>query len=497
MEHNISVEEQLAHLEKQYKMVVNALFPNFFFVFDENFHFVDVIVPSGLRLFHSREELIGVDARKFYTPEINEIFITNIQECLNTKQWKEIEYHLDINNTRSYFQARIVPIEGNKVMCFIQDIGNRVRRMEELLAQRKRIEEANLHKNAFLANVSHEIRTPLNAIISFSEFLMNEECQETKQSYMEIIRNSNSMVLQIISDILDLSRLESGMSEFHFEEIDIVALLKETVEIYQAEIKDGVRLIVELPNASIQAPTDANRVKQVVFNFLSNAMKYTEQGSITLKVEEEENFLKFSVIDTGCGIPESKLELIFNRFEKIGRRIKGTGLGLAICKSIVEQLGGTIGVSSKEGEGSKFWFTIPYRQCIIDLKKSDSLRENTPTNKKKKILISETNMDNLQFVRNTLSDKFDIVEVTESEKLFSSFILDNPDLILMCIEAAYKNDDLIKKIHAISPNVPIIAITTNDFYHDQRWALENGCNDVIARPFSASKLIESITAYMA
>ena len=490
------LEQKYASLEKQYQTVVDALYPNFIFVFDENFHFVDVITPAGLRLFHRKEELIGVDGRKFYTPQVSKLFLDTIQDCLTNNNWREIEYHLDVGDTRNYYQARIVPIEGNRVMCMIQDIGNRVRRMEELMTQRKRTEEANRHKSAFLANISHEIRTPLNAIVSFSEFLMGEERPDKRQDYMDIIRTSNSMVLQIVDDVLDLSRLESGMSEFRFEDVDVAALIKKTVEIYQPQMKPQVRLIVDMPDTVVKAPTDANRVKQVLFNFLTNAIKYTEQGSITLKVEEGDDFLKFMVIDTGCGIPESQIGLIFNRFEKIGRQVTGTGLGLAICKSIAGQLGGDVGVSSKEGVGSEFWFKIPYRHVAYDMQKAEIARESVDVSKRKKIMIVETCHENLKQIKSKLTENFEIVEVTDSEKIFSTFILDHPALILLCIDAAYRKNDVIAKIRAISPTLPIIAMATSDFYNDQRWAIENGCNDVIARPFSRSKINEVIMAFL-
>ena len=495
MEDAITLQQELAELKKQYQTVVDALYPNFIFVFDYDFHFVDVITPAKVRLFHSKEELIGKDGRSFYSPAISDLLIENIRFSIDNNQWREIEYHLDVGDTRHYYQARIVPIEGKKVMCMIQDIGNRVRRMEELMMQRKRIDDANRQKNAFLANVSHEIRTPLNAIISFSEFLMTEEAPETRQSYMDIIRNSNGMVLQIINDVLDLSRLESGMSEFFFEDINVVALMKETIEIYQPEMKPQVSLNIEIPDVNIHVPTDANRVKQVLFNFLSNAMKYTAQGSITLKLEKGDDFLKFSVIDTGCGIPEHQLDVIFNRYEKIGRQMKGTGLGLAICKSIVEQLGGNIGVSSKENQGCTFWFTIPYRPDLVDNSKIENINDSIVENSRKKILIADICNDSLDFVKNTLSEQFDVVVLNESEKIFCSFILDNPNLIIVSIEIVNKSD-IITKIRSISADIPIIAIASSDYYHDQRWAIECGCSDVISRPFSAGKITEAVMAFM-
>jgi len=483
----------IQHWEKQYRTLVNALFPNFIFVFDEDFHFVEIITPDELRLFHTREELLGKDARIFYPPEVSELYIANIRECLRTKQWREVEYYMEMNGTHFFYQARLVPLDDNRVFCLVQDIWDRVRRMEELITERRRAVESDRMKSAFIANISHEMRTPLNAILSFSEFLMNEEIPENRQNHMNIIRSSNALLQNIISDILELSRLDAGMSEFSFEETDIVALMMEVSEIHKPSMKLGVQLLTDIPKSDIRVPTDANRVKQVLHNLITNAKKFTEKGSILLKVEEGDENLTFSVSDTGCGIPEDKLATIFERFEKLHRFVQGTGLGMAICKSIVERLGGEITVTSKIKEGSVFSFTIPY--CYVALQKKDIGNIRELSNQRKKILVVETSEDDIQYIHNILTIKYDVVEITHIEKIISAFILDQPDLVLMSMQVVDKID-IVTKIRAISPTIPIIVMTTNDFYHDQRWAIENGCTDFIAKPFSPSKLEEVVMAFI-
>jgi len=481
-------------LEKHHKTLINSLFPYFIFVFNDQFFFEDIITPDGLRLFHDNEELIGTDARDLYSPEVSELFITNIRECLKNNNWKEIEFPMDLFGARYYYQVRIVPVENSKVLCLIMDIGDRMRRMEELLAQRCRAEESDRMKSVFIANMSHEIITPLNAIIGFSKFLMKEKTPQKRQKYMDIVRNSSALLLQIVNDILDLSRLEAGMGEFHFEETDIAALIMDVGEIYIPDMKPGVRLLIDLPEGNIQAPTDPYRVKQVMFNLVNNAVKNTEKGSVILKVEEGSEYLTFSVADTGCGIPEDKLEVIFNRFEKLNRFVQGTGLGLAICKSIVDQLGGNITVTSKVNEGSVFTFTIPYRHVPLKKEKIGSVRELV-ANQRKKVLLAESSEVDLQFISKALTKRYDIVEITEQEKIISAFILDNPNLVLISMEMIRKTD-IIRKIRAISTTIPIIAMTTSDFYYDQRWAVENGCTDAIPKPFSANNIEELVTTFI-
>ncbi len=483
--------------DKQYRKLINAM-PDFIFVFDENFIFVDIILPEGMRLFHTREELIGSSGRMLYSSEVSDLLAGNIRECLRTGQIRELEYHLDLLGKRYYWQARLVPIENNKVYAMIRDIGDRVKRMEELLAARTRAEEADRMKSAFLANMSHEIRTPLNAIVGFTEAVLTGDDPETKAQYMDIIRTNNDLLLQLINDILDLSRIEAGKSEMNFEDTDINTLIREVEKTIRIKIKPGVELKAIFPDEEIKVFTDHNRVTQVLFNFLSNAIKNTESGSITIKAEKEENYLRFSIIDTGNGIPEDKLQVIFNRFEKANEFIQGTGLGLAICESIVERLGGEIKVESVLGQGSIFSFTIPYRNIhhVLPDLQNIKIGDLKDLMSRKKVLIAENSEFNFSFVKDVLDKMYDVIWAKNGEEAVSYFILEKPDLILMNIQMPVMNGiDATKKIRAISSHVPIIAVTASDFYMEQRWALESGCNDVISRPYSAIKLEEIILAY--
>ena len=485
--------QQMASWEKQYRTLVNALFPNFIFVFDENFHYLDVIVPDGMRLFHTREELIGQDARQYYTPEVSELLISNIRECLRTNQCKEVEHHIMLHDARYYYQIRIVPVDGDKAFCLVRDIGDRVRRMDELIAQRQRAEESDRLKSVFIANISHEIRTPLNAIVGLSE-LLDGEAPEKRQEYINIIRKNNNTLLEVINNILEMSRIEAGMSEFNFEITDVVDLVKKTAEQYIYETKPHVRLRTDIADTDIQVFTDAGRVGQVLDNLLSNAVKYTEYGAITLKVEKTDDNLIFSVADTGCGIPEDKLETIFNRFEKLNSFIQGAGLGLSLSAVIAERLGGKITVASKVGEGSIFSFSIPYRHDLSDTKCIGSVCE-LYADQRKKIMVFETVESDMKYLCEILDKKYCIIGITDTEKIISSFILDQPNLIVVNMQVAERKD-IISKLRAITPSIPIIAMTTSDFYHDQRLALDNGCTDVIAKPFSPTRMEEMVIAFI-
>ena len=237
----------------------------------------------------------------------------------------------------------------------------------ELIAAKERAEESNRLKSAFLANISHEIRTPLNAIVGFSEIIAVTESEEEKMEYLEIIQKNSNLLLQLINDILDLSRIESGKSEMHFQQVEIAGLVEEVEKVHQLKMKSNVELKVIRPEGEYWTSTDRNRVMQVLFNFLSNAIKNTEKGSITLGLKHEGPWLKLYVSDTGCGISKEKLPQIFTRFEKLNDFVQGTGLGLSICKSIVERLGGRIEVTSELGQGSMFALYLPYQEIPKEL----------------------------------------------------------------------------------------------------------------------------------
>jgi PAS domain S-box-containing protein len=239
-------------------------------------------------------------------------------------------------------------------------ISERKQMEQELLTARDRAEESNRLKSAFLANMSHEIRTPLNAIVGFSGILASTEEEQEKQEYVSIIENNNALLLQLIGDILDLSKIEAGTLDFIHTDFDLNELMREKENVIRMKVREGVELLFEQKYEQCSVCTDRNRLSQVIINLLTNAAKFTQTGSIRFGYEMRDRELYFWVSDTGSGIPADKTEQVFERFVKLNTFKQGTGLGLSICKMIVEHLGGRIGVESEEGKGSKFWFILPY-----------------------------------------------------------------------------------------------------------------------------------------
>ena len=229
----------------------------------------------------------------------------------------------------------------------------------ELIQARDKAEMMDRLKSAFLANMSHEIRTPLNAIVGFSDLLVETEELEERQEYIKIVRENNDLLLQLISDILDLSKIEAGTFEFTNGDVDVYLLCEDIVRSMRMKAKEEVELVLDNHLPVCHVISDRNRIHQVISNFVNNAMKFTSEGSIHVGYKLKDGELEFYVEDTGIGIEKEQLPHIFERFVKLNTFVHGTGLGLSICQSIVEQLGGRIGVDSEKGKGSRFWFTIP------------------------------------------------------------------------------------------------------------------------------------------
>ena len=234
-------------------------------------------------------------------------------------------------------------------------------------AAQAQAEAANQNKSVFLANLSHEIRTPLNVIMGFSNLIVTAATEEEKRMYAEVLENNCSLLLQLINDILDLSKIESGTLTFAEEEMELNILLEELASAMRTRI---VAEEVVLNCVTLSAPcfvvAEKKRLSQVLINLLTNAIKFTTKGSIRLGYEIHGKMLYFYVADTGCGFPESQKQKVFERFVRLDSAKPGTGLGLAICRTIVEKMGGCIGVESEEGKGSCFWFTIPYIPLCIE-----------------------------------------------------------------------------------------------------------------------------------
>ena len=262
------------------------------------------------------------------------------------------------------FSAAFAWIDGQIAHVITSvDINHQKTIEEELRVAKEKAENLDRLKSAFLANMSHEIRTPLNAIVGFASLLIESDDKKERQDYVDIMQENTELLLQLISDILDLSKIEAGTLDFTMDHLDIKSFCEDIMRNY--DIKEDkpvpVLLAPDLPEYYIY--TDKKRLMQVITNFINNALKFTNEGQIMLeyRYKAESNEIEFAVTDTGMGIAPDKVDQVFDRFVKLNSFSKGTGLGLSICRSIIEHLGGTIGAESEIGVGSRFWFTHPLR----------------------------------------------------------------------------------------------------------------------------------------
>ena len=401
--------------------------------------------------------------------------------------------------------AYMVQNRDEKVLLTVRDITRLKKVQEELEAARRVAEVAGEQKTAFLANMSHEIRTPLNAIVGFAGLLSNASESE-RNSYVEIIKGNTNMLLQLVNDILDMSKIEAGTLEFIYSDTDVNQIMRELEGIFRLRLEEAdspVRIVFEpcLPVCFIH--TEKNRVSQVLSNFLSNAFKYTKEGSITLGYKVREDDIYFYVQDTGAGIPAGKVDKVFERFMKLDAKKQGTGLGLSISRTIIKKLGGEIGGFSEYGKGSTFWFTLPVKPFdFLPLQqRTEDVSETVEFNEteydagavRRTILIAEDMDDNYLLYKIYLEKHYDLIRATNGEEAVSKYLECNPDIILMDIGMpvvdGYQATDAIRQL---SSDIPIVAVTAFAYDEDRRKVMSRGFNGYLSKPLNKDELLKML-----
>ena len=361
----------------------------------------------------------------------------------------------------------------------------------ELQSSKEKAEMSDSLKSAFLANMSHEIRTPLNAIVGFSNILAETDVLEEKQEYAEIIENNNALLLQLINDILDLSKIEAGTLEFVYSDVDVNTLLSDLERsMSKRVVNENVRLMFERKEKDCYVSIAKNRLMQVIINLLTNAIKFTDQGSISYGYScLNKKMLRFYVSDTGRGISVEQQEAIFDRFVKLDSFAQGTGLGLSICRMIVDHLGGEMGVESEIGKGSTFWFTFPYKAPEKPVRE-DVIFEKIKVEKDKlTVLIAEDNAGNFKLFETILKNDYTIVHAWNGKEAVELFKEYEPHIVLMDINMPEMNGyEATKEIRKLSEVIPIIAVTAYAFASDEEQVMNSGFDAYASKPLNASAL---------
>lgn len=374
----------------------------------------------------------------------------------------------------------------------LQIITRRKKMEEELILAKAHAEESNKLKSAFLANMSHEIRTPLNAIVGFSGLIVNEKDENKRNKYVQVIESNNELLLKLIGDILDLSKVEAGSMEYTHSEFDLNKLMEDMNGTLQLRLDKKKQVVLSYKCGLEQCVirSERNRLTQLVTNLVTNAIKFTEHGTINFGYELRNDMLRFYVSDTGCGIPKEKQKDIFNRFIKLNDFKQGFGLGLPICKSIVNDLGGEIGVESEEGKGSTFWFTIPYVPVEKTVKTDAPVRITVASpSAKSNILVAEDNESNYELVSAILSDDYNLFHAWNGRQAIEMFKECNPQLILMDINMPEMDGyEATRAIRKLSTDIPILALTAYAYASDEERILASGMNAYMSKPVNAQQL---------
>ncbi|MEG2067626.1 MAG: ATP-binding protein, partial [Tannerellaceae bacterium] len=403
-------------------------------------------------------------------------------------EWEEIQVMTECDET-----GKPMALVGSTI-----SITERKKLEYELRRAKEKAEESNKLKSAFLANMSHEIRTPLNAIVGFSNILAYTESENDKREFVDIIESNNSLLLQLINDILDLSKIEAGTLDFTYGYTDINTLLSDMEQSVRLKNKNkDTNIVFESYLPICFTYTDKNRLTQLMINLLNNAMKFTQKGQIAFGYKlNADNKLWFYVKDSGCGIAPDKQKDIFGRFIKLNNFAQGTGLGLSICEMIVSQMNGEIGVESEEGKGSLFWFTLPYNPETGRVHK-ESMNETCPLEMVKRnevtILIAEDDPSNYKLFETILRSEYKLIHAWNGAEAVELYAKHHPQLILMDIKMPVMNGyEATSEIRKLSTSVPIMAVTAYAFAQDEQKIVNSGFDAYTAKPINGSLLKEKI-----
>lgn len=416
------------------------------------------------------------------------------------------------NRSSEVFATPIMNSDGtvNGVVIRLDDITERQQMIAELHIAKEHAVQSDKLKSAFLANMSHEIRTPLNAIVGFADLLISTDDEAEKAEYSKIIATNNDLLLRLINDILNLSKIEAEFVDRKVEEFDLSLYFNELCSSLRQRMNNpNIRFIQENPYAHCLVNLDKNRIAQIMLNYATNSIKYTSKGFIQMGYEHLDNGIRFYVSDSGIGIPDEKKHLVYQRFEKLDEFAQGTGLGLSICKAISEAGGGKVGFESEEGVGSTFWSWIPCSPIIDEGQcesrvVADEVKPNVsddvpkPSGElEKRLLIAEDIASNYRLLHAILHKNYDLTWVQNGQEAVEKMHSEHFDLVLMDMKMPIMGGlEATERIREFDPTTPIIALTAHAFETDREAAFASGCNDHLVKPINKRLLFTALEKWM-
>jgi PAS domain S-box-containing protein len=545
-----AAEEKLRQSEATNRALVQAM-PDLLIRLHRDGTYLDIRYGNNVQVFSFGKAQIDRHIQDIFPLETAKAMLQTIQEVLDTRQIRVEEQQVVFNQSTYYEETRIVPCDDDEVLIIVRDVTDRKHSELELQNAKEVAEAANRAKSTFLSSMSHELRTPLNAILGFAQ-LLNRDTNLTPQQrqYINTINRNGQHLLELINDVLEVSKIESGNVSFHPTQVDLHQLLDNLHDLFQ--IKANAKHLALTFERSPIIPqfilTDESKLRQILINLLENAIKFTHTGSVQLRVSNQEQekvdewtsgrvpphtlTLSFEVQDTGPGIAPEEHSQLFKSFSQTttGQQTsEGTGLGLVISRSFVELMQGDIGVNSTPGVGSTFWFTLP-----VDVVKGDRVEKALPNRKviglrsdqpRYRILVIEDNAENAQFLTELLSlVGFEVQQASHGKAGLSLWETWAPHLILMDMQMPVmdgyaatrqirewerermgeeENDrkgiqETRHPLRSSSAPTPtkIIAVTGSAFEEDRTQILATGCNDFIRKPFPENLLFERLARHL-
>lgn len=513
--HNKRANERLVESERRFTELLT------------NVNLLSIIVDNDGNLVFCNEYFLKLTGYRYYEIAGKSWIDTFVLKENRAEIRKSISNH----SVSNHYEGEILKKDGNTISVFWsnvllkdetgtitgiasigQDITDKKLSEEKLLEAKRRAEESDRLKSVFLSNMSHEIRTPLNTVVGFSELLSDKKLSDQqRKEYFDIVKNSGNKLIEIINDILDISKLETKQFRIYKSVCYLNEIMLNTYESFKNSIelknKPDLTLQMDFPEFlhNFEFESDPNRIQQVLDNLITNAIKYTEKGKVEFGVTSNLingiQSLEFYVSDTGIGIDEKMYDLIFERFRQVEENAYhqyGAGIGLSICKGIVDLLGGKIWVDSKLGVGSKFYFTVPYH-TDFEKKKKDIKTENIKLNvMNKRVIIAEDDKNSFFYLNALLKGhNLEIIHAENGEVLLKMLEESTPDLILLDMNMPLKSGyDCLEEIRKRGIKTKIIAQTAYAGYDDREKCIEFGCSDYIAKPIKRSELYEVINKVM-